>query len=374
MNINTIRQHFSLIQDNRQSAKVDYPLFDILFGALCAITAGARGWTEIREYVWGHHDWFLKQNLFENGVPVDDTFARLIAAIKPEEFQACFLTWMRAVHQLTQGEVVAIDGKTLRGSYNRDDRLSTIHMVSAYASNNQLILGQMKTQSKSNEITAIPVLIKMLELRGALVTIDAMGCQKKIASTIIEQGGDYLLAVKSNQGSLSKALSHAFYSRRQRPLDNTQLQTEKHHGRIESRTSHVLGAEELDGDFSAWAGLKSIVMVEHFRKEKGKNATLEQRYYISSRVLTAIEAGEAARAHWGIESMHWSLDVSLREDACQIYRDNAAENLACLRHMSLNMLRSEATKVSIPVKQKRCMMKSDFLESVLLAGFTSMVN
>lgn len=188
MDIETIKQHFRLIQDKRQSAKVDYPLFDILFGTLCAVIAGARGWTDIREYVMGHHDWFLKQKLFENGIPVDDTFARLIAAIKPQAFRECFVAWMRAVHRLTEGEIVAIDGKTLRGSYSPDDRFSTIHKVSAYASANRLVLEQMKTQSKSNEITAIPALIKMLDLRGALVTIDAMGCQTKIATAILKQG------------------------------------------------------------------------------------------------------------------------------------------------------------------------------------------
>lgn len=374
MDIETIKQHFSIIQDERQSAKVDYPLFDILFGAICAVIAGGRGWTDIREYVLGHHEWFLKQKLFENGVPVDDTFARLIANIDPKEFRECFLAWMKAVHRLTDGEVVAIDGKTLRGSYDRDDRYSTIHMVSAYASANQLVLGQMKTDSKSNEITAIPELIQMLDLRGALVTIDAMACQTKVAKAIVSKGGDYLLAVKGNQGKLAKAVRAAFEPCQQAPLDKEKWQTERHHGRIESRTCHVLSAKELDGDFSSWQNLKSIVMVENFRATKGKAPELEYRYYISSKELTPEQAGQAIRAHWGIESMHWILDVSLQEDACQIYRDNAAENLAGLRHMALNMLRAESTKISVPMKQKRCMMKPEFLERVLLAGFASMAN
>ncbi|MCE9688290.1 ISAs1 family transposase, partial [Shewanella sp. AS16] len=367
MNIDIIKQHFNIIQDERQSAKVDYPLFDILFGAICAVIAGGRGWTDIREYVLGHHHWFLKQKLFENGVPVDDTFARLLAAIDPKAFRECFLAWMKAVHRLTEGEVVAIDGKTLRGSYNRDDRYSTIHMISAYASANQLVLGQLKTDCKSNEITAIPALIQMLDLRGALVTIDAMACQTKIAKAIISQGGDYLLAVKGNQGKLAKAVRTAFESYRQAPIDHTKWQAEQHHGRVESRTCHVLSAKQLEGNFSAWKGLNTLVMVENFRAEKGKVANIEYRYYISSKDLSAEQAGQAIRAHWGIESMHWILDVSLQEDACQIYRENAAENLAGLRHMALNMLRAETTKISVPMKQKRCMMKTDFLERVLLA-------
>lgn len=373
MDIDSIKEHFIQIHDDRQSAKVDYPLFDILFGSLCAIMAGGRGWTDIREYVMGHHEWFLKHKLFENGVPVDDTFARLISSIKPETFQKCFLNWMRSVHKLTQGEVVAIDGKTLRGSYNRSARGSTIHMISAYASANQLVLGQLKTDAKSNEITAIPALIKMLELRGALVTIDAMACQTNIAKTILEQGADYLLAVKGNQGKLYDAIKAAFALQRQAALEAHDV-LKLQRGRVELRTSHVLDANELIGDFSGWPGLKSIVMVEYFRAEKGKSISLEQRYYICSKELTSSEAGDAVRSHWGIESMHWILDVSLREDACQIYRDNAAENLAGLRHMVLNMLRAEETKISIPMKQKRCMMNPAFLERVLLAGFASVAN
>lgn len=372
MNIDTIQEHFSIIQDYRQSAKVDYPLFDILFGSICAIIAGGQGWTDIREYVLGHHEWFLKQNLFEKGVPVDDTFARLIASIDPAEFRQCFLAWMKAVHKLTNGEVVAIDGKTLRGSYDRDDRQSTIHMVSAYASVNQLVLGQVKTDKKSNEITAIPALIKMLDLRGAIVTIDAMACQTKIAKAITTKGGDYLLAVKGNQGKLAKAVLAAFAPSRRAAIDKGTCQVEKQKGRVEARTCHVLSAAELEGDFSSWSELTSIVMVEQYRAAKGKEAELEYRYYISSAELTAEQAGDAIRAHWGIESMHWILDVTMREDACQIYRENAVENLAVLRHKALNMLRAEPTKVSVPVKQKRCMMNPVFLEQVLLAGFASM--
>ncbi|EBP2521644.1 ISAs1 family transposase [Salmonella enterica] len=374
MDIDTIKQHFTLIQDGRQSAKVDYPLFDILFGTLCAVIAGARGWTDIREYVLGHHQWFQQYKLFENGVPVDDTFARLISTIEPAAFRECFLSWIRSVHRLTQGEVVAIDGKTLRGSYHREDRYSTIHMISAYACANQLVLGQMKTDKKSNEITAIPTLIKMLDLRGALVTIDAMACQTRIAKAIVDQGGDYLLAVKGNQGKLADAVKQAFAPYRQAPPDKAQVRLERHHGRVESRICHVLDASALSGQFSGWSGLKSIVMAEYYRAEKGQSLTLEYRYYISSKALTAGQAGQAVRSHWGIESMHWILDVSLQEDACQIYRENAAENLAALRHMALNMIRAEKTRISVPMKQKRCMMHPEFLEQVLLAGFASMVN
>ncbi|MGB5854929.1 MAG: ISAs1 family transposase [Oceanisphaera sp.] len=372
MHIETFKAHFQPVEDTRQSAKVTYPLFDVLFGTLCAVIAGAKGWFDIREYLLGQHEWFVEQGMFEGGVPADDTIARIISSIKPELFRECFLQWMQSVHQLTDGELVAIDGKTLRGSYSREDRNATIHMVSAYSSANKLVLGQLKTDSKSNEITAIPELLRMLDLRGALVSIDAIACQTKIAKTIVAQGGDYFLAVKGNQSKLSKAVQNAFSAQRTADLAGNKLETEIHHGRVESRRCSVLDATVLDGDFSRWAGLSTIAMVESYRTEKGKSVQLGYRYYISSKKMTAEQVAKAAREHWAIESMHWVLDVSMQEDACQIYKDNAAENLACLRHMSLNMLRAEPTKLSIAGKQRRCWMKTEHLEKVLIAGISSM--
>lgn len=368
MHIDSFKEHFKTIVDQRQSAKVTYPMFEVLFGSLCAVIAGAKGWFDIREYIQGHHNWFQINGMFINDIPADDTIARIISTIEPEQFHECFLNWMRSVHTLTDGQVIAIDGKTLRGSYNREDRASTIHMVSAYASSNKLVLGQIKTDQKSNEITAIPELLKMLDLRGALVTIDAMACQTKIAKTIVNQGGDYLLAVKNNQGKLRKAVENSFSHQRATPAQD--IEFEKAHGRVESRQCYVLSSDVLEGDFSRWTGLKSIIMVQSFRYQKEKCTSLEYRYYISSKALTAKQAASAVREHWGIESMHWVLDVSMSEDACQIYKDNGAENLSCLRHMALNMLRTESTKVSIAGKQRRCLMNTSMLESVLLAGLS----
>lgn len=370
MHIDHFKEHFHTVTDQRQSAKTTYCLFEVLFGSLCSVIAGAKGWFDIREYILGHHDWFKRNGLFLNEIPADDTIDRIISTIEPKQFQECFINWMSSIHTLTKGQVIAIDGKTLRGSYNREDRASTIHMISAYASSNKLVLGQLKTEQKSNEITAIPELIKMLDIKGALITIDAMACQTKIAKVITDKGGDYLLAVKSNQGKLRKAVKKAFSKERANLADTVVF--EKSHGRIESRQCYVVGSNKLEGDFSRWANLKSIVMVENFRFEKGKKLDLEYRYYISSKELSAEQAANAVREHWGIESMHWVLDVSMNEDACQIYKDHGAENVACLRHMSLNMLREEPTKLSIVGKQKRCMMNTSMLEAVLNAGFNSM--
>lgn len=370
MHIDNFKAHFEVITDDRQSAKVTYTMFEVLFGSLCAVIAGAQGWFDIREYILGHHQWFKDNGFFIHDVPADDTIARIISGIDPDQFQQCFVTWMQSVHKLTNGQVVAIDGKTLRGSYNRKDRASTIHMVSAYASSNKLVLGQLKTAQKSNEITAIPELLKMLDLKGCLVTIDAMACQKQIAKDIVEQGGDYLLAVKNNQGKLRQAVEGAFSHQRSHVEETANI--EKGHGRVEARRCYVLDKKELDGNFSRWKGLKTIVMVENFRCIKGKEISLDYRYYISSKDLSEEQAASEIREHWGIESMHWVLDVSMNEDACQIYKDHGAENLASLRHMALNMLRAEKTKVSIVGKQKHCLMNPTMLEKVLLAGFSEM--
>lgn len=369
MHIETFQQHFEAIDDPRQSAKVTYPIFDVLFVTLCAVIAGARGWFDIREYADGHHDWFKEHGLLLNGVPVDDTFARIISRIKPELFQQCFISWMQEVHQLTDGELIAIDGKVLRSSYDRADKASTIHMVSAYAAANSLVLGQVKTDQKSNEITAIPKLLEVLDIKGALVSIDAMGCYTDIAETITQQGGDYLLALKNNQGSLAKAVRQAFKPVRTQALTQEQVEMEQQHGRIEARAYSVLDASQLDGDFSKWPGLKTVGLAIAYRQERGKEPGLEHRYYISSAELSEQKLAEAVRGHWSIEnSLHWVLDVTMREDDCPIYVENAATNLASLRHMALNMLRAEKSKVSIAAKQKRCWMKTERLEAVLEAG------
>ncbi|EDP99546.1 putative transposase [Shewanella benthica KT99] len=238
------------------------------------------------------------------------------------------------------------------------------------ANENKMVLGQLKTDKKSNEITAIPELINMLELCGALVTIDAMACQTKIAKAIVNKGADYLLAVKENQGGLSKAIKQVFRSHRAEPIEFSSSPLEKSHGRVETRQCFVLDATDLQGDFSRWKGLNKIIMVESSRAVKGKPISLEYRYYISSKTLTADQAADAVREHWGIVSMHWVLDVSMNEDACQLYKDHGAENLSCLRHIALNMLRAEPTKVSIVGKQKRCLMNPSNLERVLEAGLS----
>lgn len=371
MDLSIIKHYFSPVTDQRQTAKITYPIFDILFVSLCAVTAGANGWKEIHEYAEGHLEWFQENDILREGVPVDDTVARAIAKIKPDEFNQCFVNWMKAVHKLTNGEVIAIDGKTLKGSYDREDRLATLHMINAFACENKLVLGQLSTDCKSNEITAIPELLRLLDIKGALVSIDAMGCQKKIAETIVEQKADYLLAVKGNQGSLHTAIKDMFKDFRS--TADTTYEIEKNRSRLEARCAQVLCAKKLAKDFPQWPKLKTVAVSMGYRQEKGKEPGLQYRYYISSAELTEETFSKAVRQHWAVEnSLHWVLDLTMNEDDCQIYKDNSAENMAVMRQVSLNMLQKENSKKrSIVAKRRRAWMKTSYLEEVLKAGFNA---
>ena len=373
MKINGFLEHFGELNDPRQSAKVCYPLFDVLFLAICATIAGCEGWEEIEDFGEAHLNWFQSKGLFQKGLPVHDTIARIVARLEPTEFQRCFSNWMQAVHDSTDGELIAIDGKVLKRSYDRNSRQSAIHMVSAFASANGVVLGQTKTDAKSNEITAIPGLLKLLDIKGCLISIDAIGCQTAIATEIINGGGDYLLAVKGNQETLAKAVKERLST-----VTTTaagQLAMERGHGRVEMREYHVLPAGELAAQFPQWAQLTSIGVAIGYRRElKTGKESLEYRYYISSAELSEERFAAAVRGHWGIENrLHWVLDATMGEDDCPIHRGNGAEIMACMRHMALNMLRAETTrKTSIKRKQRMAHMKSDYLEQVLLAGIRTL--
>lgn len=289
-------------------------------------------------------------------------------------FQQCFIQWAQSVNERTEGELIAIDGKVLRGSYQRESRRSAIHMVSAFATGNGVVMGQLKTDAKSNEITAIPALLKLLDIKGCLVSIDAMGCQTDIAGTIVKQGGDYLLAVKGNQELLHRAVQQALRPFHSAATDPVNVTVEKGHGRIEAREYHVLAAGDVASQFPEWRGLKTLGVAIGYRLEKSGKQSLEYRYYISSAELDQARFAAAVRDHWRIEnSLHWVLDVSMNEDACPIYRGEAAEILSCMRHLALNMLRAETTKkASIRRKQKIASMNTDYLDQVLAAGLRAM--
>ena len=375
MYLEAFATHFGALTDSRQTAKVTYPLEDILFVTLCSVIAGAEGWSDIRDYAEAHLEWFQEHGFLAQGVPVDDTIARTISRVDPECFRVCFANWMSALHETTDGQVIAIDGKTLRSSYQRGNKSSTIHMVNAFACANKLVLGQVKTAAKSNEITAIPELISLLDVSGALVSIDAMGCQTEIAECITSQQGDYLMTLKGNQGSLHKAVEKAFLEVRSEPSPLGCFKVEKNRSRIEARAYHVLDAHEVAKTFPQWPQLMTLGMSISYRQMRGKEPELTYRYHISSARLSEQQLADAVRAHWAVEnSLHWVLDVSMREDNCQIYQNHGAENWAMLRQLALNMIRAEPSKGSVRAKQKRAMMKATYLEAILTAGLSGAVN
>jgi predicted transposase YbfD/YdcC len=369
-------QFFSELDDPRQAGKIAYPFFDVVFLTVCAAIGGAQGWEDIELFGEAHLEWLQRNGLFSNGLPVHDTIARIISRIQPEQFQNAFVRWMQATSERTDGELIAIDGKTLRSSYDRNSRQSTIHMVSAFAAQNRLVLGQVKTDAKSNEITAIPELLALLDIKGCLVSIDAMGCQTEIASAIVKGGGNYLLAVKGNQPTLHNAVRAALAESTQRPLSEETLSIEKMHGRIDGREYHVLPAGALAEQFPEWKALKSIGVAISYRIENMEKFSMEYRYYISSAELTPEQFASAVRGHWAIEnSLHWVLDVVMNEDACQIYRGDAPQILACARHMAQNMLRAETSrKASLRKKQQFAGMSSPYLEKVLDAGLAQLAS
>jgi predicted transposase YbfD/YdcC len=287
-----------------------------------------------------------KYDYFHYGIPVHDTIARIISAIEPSQFQDCFIKWMKEAELSTQGEIIAVDGKTVRRSHDKKGKQSAIHMISAFAAESGVVLGQVKTYDKSNEITSIPDLLSKLEIKGAVVTIDAMGCQKAIAKKIIQKEADYVLAVKGNQGHLSSAIKDFFAIAHEENFKQLSHQfteeIDKGHGRVEHRRYWI--SEDLSSinDLtSSWIGLKSVGMVES-QRHIGDKVTIDTRYFISSLKETDELFAKAVRRHWSVENeLHWVLDVSFREDDSRIRRENGAENMATARHITLNMLRQE---------------------------------
>jgi predicted transposase YbfD/YdcC len=368
----SIQEYFSEISDPRVERTKLHLLMDILVIAICAVICGADTWVELEAYGRAKEQWLRQFLTLANGIPSHDTFARVIARLKPEELQQCFLRWVQAVSEVTHGEVVAIDGKTLRRSFDRATGKSAIHMVSAWASANRLVLGQQRVDEKSNEITAIPALLRLLDLKGCIVTIDAMGCQKAIARTIVEQAADYVLTLKANQGGLYEEVQRFFGWAQQHQFAGVPHEYYHTlggtHGRVEERRyrliSDLSGFKETQG----WQGLQSLGMVERQRTVAGKT-TVEVHYYLTSLTGSGRQFGEAVRTHWSVENgLHWVLDVVFQEDQSRLRRDHAAENFAVLRHLALSLLRQESTcSNGIKVKRLKAAWDDQYLTRVLLA-------
>lgn len=366
----SIAEHFKSIEDPRIDRGKEHLLVDILTIAILAVVCGADGWMGIETYGKAKQDWLKTFLDLPNGIPSHDTFARVFARLDPEQLQTCFLSWVRSVSRLTDGEVIAIDGKTVRRSYDAGSGKGAIHMVSAWASTNRLVLGQRQVDEKSNEIMAIPALLKVLDLQGSVVTIDAMGTQKAIAQQIVQQGGDYVLALKGNQGNLFEDVQQLFaqaQAQNFKGIDHARYETcEAGHGRVETRRYWCLGQVEWLIDAEKWTGLTSIAMVEARRRRQGET-TVERRYFISSLAPDDQRLADAIRTHWSVEnSLHWVLDVAFREDECRIRTGHAPANLTLLRHLALSLLNQETTaKLGVKNKRLRAGWDDDYLLKVL---------
>lgn len=350
-------RYFSTLPDPRVARTRRHNLHDMLVIGICGMLCGAEDWVSIERFANAKLEWFKTFLDLPGGVPSHDTFGRVFAAIDPEAFAKCFIAWIEDVAELTRGEVVAIDGKTIRRSFERASGRAAIHMVSAWATENRLVLGQVKADDKSNEITAIPRLLELLVLRGAIVTIDAMGCQKEIARAIRARDADYVLGLKANHPKLHTEVGAYFdQARKEGFLDaphGEHVESGRGHGREEER--HVWTSEDLGWmeDREAWKGLRTVVMVES-KRTIGDKTTREQRYYLSS--LPAKDARKLARAirgHWAVEnSLHWVLDVGFREDESRVREGHGAENLSTLRRIALNLLKQDTT-TKLGIKNKR---------------------
>jgi predicted transposase YbfD/YdcC len=367
----SIIEHFSEVEDPRVEYLVDHQLIDIITIALCAVIAGADNWTEVAQFGQEKQAWFAQFLELAHGIPAHDTFGRVFAKLDPEQFQISFLNWVQAVFEVTSGQIVPIDGKKLRRSHDRTNDQPAIWMVSAWAAENKLVLGQVKVDDKSNEITAIPELLQLLELHGCIVTIDAMGCQKEIAAQIVAKGADYVLALKGNHSGLLEDVQELFaYAAETNFADCDHHQTvEKDHGRLEIRQCWTTS----DPDYfpflrnaSAWSNLRTLAMVRAERHQADK-VSVDVRYYLSSLESKADKLLHAIRTHWTIENqVHWVLDVAFDEDQCRVRKDHAAQNFAILRRCALNLLKHETSaKCGIQAKRKKAGWSTDYLLKVL---------
>ncbi len=366
-----IQDHFAELTDPRRR-EVTYPLINIVVIAVCAVICGADDFVAIAKFGRTKRPWLARFLDRTNGIPSHDRFNAIFAAIKPGEFEKCLLGWITALHDISDGQIIAIDGKTLRRSFDKASSKSAIHMVSAWATANQISLGQVVVDAKSNEITAIPKLLEMLEISGSMVTIDAMGCQTEIAQQIVKAKADYCLAAKGNQPTLYQGIVDSFEDHLEDDFARTKVRRyqthEKGHGREERRYYYICPVPKDLPDRSRWAHIRAIGITISITQRDGKDC-VAVRYYILSKYIAARRFAEAVRSHWGIENnLHWQLDVTFQEDQCRIRKGHADANFRILRRTELSLLNNEPTlKVGIMNKRLAAAWDETYLEKVLFA-------
>jgi predicted transposase YbfD/YdcC len=372
--VESIQQYFSELSDPRSELGRRHRLDEMVTIAILAVICSANNWVEVALFGESKIEWLKTFMKLPHGIPSHDTFGRVFAALNPEAFERCFLAWIQALARTPQGELIAIDGKTLRRSFDSASNKAAIHMISAWSAANGVVFGQLATEAKSNEITAIPRLLELLDIEGAVVSIDAMGCQKEIARTIIEEKGDYILALKGNQETLHEEvtwwLDEAIAGRLREARLDYDKQVTKDHGRLETRQVWCTDQVAWFADRGQWARLNSLIAVEAERRWPDGRAETERRYFISSLSKTsALKFGRLIRSHWRVENqLHWVLDMTFDEDASRIRNGYAAENFSRLRRIALNLLKQESSKkMSINSKRLRAGWDEQYLMKVLRA-------
>jgi predicted transposase YbfD/YdcC len=369
-----ITTHFEEVEDPRVDRTKLHKLIDIIVIAICAVICGADDWVATEEFGKAKEKWFRAFLELPNGIPSHDTFGRVFAQIDPEQFQNSFIRWIQAISEITQGQVMAMDGKELRRSHDKTLGKSAITMVSMWACENRLVLGQQKVDEKSNEITAIPKMLEILDIAGCIVTIDAIGCQTKIAATIVDEDGDYLLALKENQGRLYEDVALAFEDALRNGWQGIAHDYHKtvdaNHGRVEIRQCWTISGDDYIPylyNANQWKSLHTIAMIVSERRQ-GDKCEIKTRYFISSLENNAEKVLWAKRSHWNVENgLHWVLDIAFREDDSRVRKGNAAQNFAVLRHIALNLLKQEnSARLGIKNKRLKAAWDEDYLLKILL--------
>jgi len=366
----TFFEHFSDLKDPRiHNHNFRHNIFDVLVIAVLATICGADGWAEIERFGEAKQEWLSTFLELPHGIPSHDTFGRVFTILNPQEFEKCFRAWLNSLSVDLVKEVIALDGKTIRGSGNKRRGESPLHLVSAWAAKNRMMLAQVKTEDKSNEITAIPKLLDLLDVKGSVITIDAMGCQRDIAQKIIEKKADYVLALKGNQGTLRDDVELFAAEQKARGFADSKISQDTtvdgDHGRIETRKTIVIHDVGWLQERHNWPGLQAVVMVESRREIQGK-IEQETRFYLTSLVMIAALLGPVIRSHWAIEnSLHWVMDMVFRDDECRVRTEHAPANFTTIKHMAHNLIRKAPGKDSLRLKRKVAAWDDDFLASIV---------